>query len=493
MKKLLLAAVLSCAVPAFAFAQSYPAPTFNALTLQNPLSVASGGTGATTSTGTGPVVLANGPTISLGNATGLPNTGLVNSTITLGNTTVSLGASAPTVAGLQLTSPVVSGATLSDPRYTSGVFAPLNMVVGGAVNGNAALFVSQATNQNSFPVSATAIAHLETSAAGGATSGFYSECAQDAAGVCEAEEVDTFNEAGAPYSSLTPPTRTIGTTQIIPIGYLASAGSRTGYANNSWAAYDAESNTAFWYVGYYANPSAIISGGYAFADGTNWNVNALGQENINPGILSVDSAPALSVESTTADKASGALIQMLNNGTGVPTPSKSLRVDQLGNFDILNNAFTTNILSLSDAGTLTVPGLAGTVTNGNAAAGTVGENIASTFSGVSISVASATNVGSVSLTPGDWDCRGNVGFTTLATAANNLQAYVTTTSVGGPSSAVPGALAIDVAGSGIWVSGTTMPTGTGRVALSATTTVYLVGYASGGGTGSGYLSCRRVR
>jgi hypothetical protein len=42
--------VLSCAVPAFAFAQSYPAPTFNALTLQNPLSVASGGTGAATLT-----------------------------------------------------------------------------------------------------------------------------------------------------------------------------------------------------------------------------------------------------------------------------------------------------------------------------------------------------------------------------------------------------------------------------------------------------------
>ncbi|MDR8915782.1 hypothetical protein FEP54_05222 [Burkholderia multivorans] len=47
MKKILLALL---AVPAIVFGQTYPSPTFSSLTLQNPLTVANGGTGAVTST-----------------------------------------------------------------------------------------------------------------------------------------------------------------------------------------------------------------------------------------------------------------------------------------------------------------------------------------------------------------------------------------------------------------------------------------------------------
>lgn len=61
MKKTLLALVLA---PVIAFAQTYPSPTFNSLTLQNPLTAANGGTGATTSTGAGSVVLGTGPTLT---------------------------------------------------------------------------------------------------------------------------------------------------------------------------------------------------------------------------------------------------------------------------------------------------------------------------------------------------------------------------------------------------------------------------------------------
>lgn len=61
-----------------AFAQTYPSPTFNSVTLQNPLTAVNGGTGATTSTGSGSVVLGTSPTIAAPIITGsFAATGLV--------------------------------------------------------------------------------------------------------------------------------------------------------------------------------------------------------------------------------------------------------------------------------------------------------------------------------------------------------------------------------------------------------------------------------
>lgn len=76
MKKLL---VFLLSMPALALAQSYPSPTFNSLTLQTPLTVANGGTGATSSTGTGSLVLGTSPTLASPTITGsLTATGLVS-------------------------------------------------------------------------------------------------------------------------------------------------------------------------------------------------------------------------------------------------------------------------------------------------------------------------------------------------------------------------------------------------------------------------------
>ncbi|HGF4015937.1 hypothetical protein [Burkholderia cenocepacia] len=84
MKKLLIklaafeAAFFLALAPLASFAQSYPAPTFSSLTLQNPLAVSSGGTGTTTSTGTGSVVRGTSPTIASPTITGgFTATGLV--------------------------------------------------------------------------------------------------------------------------------------------------------------------------------------------------------------------------------------------------------------------------------------------------------------------------------------------------------------------------------------------------------------------------------
>ncbi|MDN7511938.1 hypothetical protein QZL91_20940 [Burkholderia multivorans] len=75
MKMLIVAALFA---PLAAIAQTYPSPTFNSITLQNPLTPANGGTGATTSTGTGSVVLSNSPSLASPTITGsLTATGLV--------------------------------------------------------------------------------------------------------------------------------------------------------------------------------------------------------------------------------------------------------------------------------------------------------------------------------------------------------------------------------------------------------------------------------
>jgi hypothetical protein len=82
--------------------------TTGAVTLAGTLNVANGGTGVTTSTGSGNVVLSTSPTLvtpilgtptsgTLTNCTGLPNSGLVNSSITIGGTSISLGGSSSAI------------------------------------------------------------------------------------------------------------------------------------------------------------------------------------------------------------------------------------------------------------------------------------------------------------------------------------------------------------------------------------------------------------
>lgn len=119
MKKLILAALLA---PSFVLAQTFPSPTFNSLTLQNPLTAANGGTGSTGSTGTGSVVLNTSPTlvtpalgtpssVTLTNAVGLPLAGLtgLGAGVSAGLASAATGtggpvfSSAPTISSLVVT------------------------------------------------------------------------------------------------------------------------------------------------------------------------------------------------------------------------------------------------------------------------------------------------------------------------------------------------------------------------------------------------------
>lgn len=123
-------------------------------------------------------------------------------------------------------------------------------------------------------------------------------------------------------------------------------------------------------------------------------------------------------------------------------------------------------------------------------AGSVGEYASNSTTGTSLTTDTQTNATSVSLTAGDWDVNAVVQFTPSVSSLSNIQVGISTTS------ATLGALgtrAILGITNGA-VNAVTTPTV--RISLSATTTVYAVGFASfasGTTTIDGFIRARRVR
>lgn len=138
----------------------------------------------------------------------------------------------------------------------------------------------------------------------------------------------------------------------------------------------------------------------------------------------------------------------------------------------------------------------GTTTNDNAAAGMIGEYLSATnVPGTPMTNGVNTNVDSISLTPGDWDVRGTIVFSSIGGAANSLSAGLTTTSATLPSSFATGAL-LEVSAAFTPSLGNIFAFCTVRFSLAVTTTVYMVGQASfttGTMIGYGFLGARRVR
>ena len=160
-------------------------------------------------------------------------------------------------------------------------------------------------------------------------------------------------------------------------------------------------------------------------------------------------------------------------------------------------ADTTGALSRSGGGGIAVQG---TNTNDDAAAGDKGEYVSSSVAGgspVSLTTATATNVTSVSLTAGDWDCSGNVGVTpgTGSTVLTHFRGWITTTSATLPSQPNGGSYVVMQQP---FTNGVTQlaSVGTIRLKLSTSATAYLSVYADFTTStlgGFGFIGCRRVR
>ncbi len=153
------------------------------------------------------------------------------------------------------------------------------------------------------------------------------------------------------------------------------------------------------------------------------------------------------------------------------------------------------------SGTLTPTGGIVGVTNGSAAAaGTVGEYASNTVSGgsaIGITSGVAQNIASLSLTAGDWNCQGNIGYVPgSGTVQTSESAWISLTSAAIPTTPNSGAYtAINATGSATVPLGF-LTIGNFRVNISTTTTVYLEAtstFTVSTNAAYGFIGCRRVR
>lgn len=142
----------------------------------------------------------------------------------------------------------------------------------------------------------------------------------------------------------------------------------------------------------------------------------------------------------------------------------------------------------------------GTATNDSAAAGYIGEYISSTVlsgAGVSLTSVAAANVTSISLSAGDWDVWGSVGFTPAgSTVTTNQGGWISTTSATLPTVPNGGAEVFNAPIQTAGAASNLLPVGLMRLNISGTTTVYLSAFAQfsvSTETAYGFIGARRVR
>jgi hypothetical protein len=170
------------------------------------------------------------------------------------------------------------------------------------------------------------------------------------------------------------------------------------------------------------------------------------------------------------------------------------------NTPISSSQMNANFLNFATCFVQAFP-LQGTQTNDNAAAGNVGEFVSiSPTLPVTLATANvAYNVTSVSLSPGDWQCWGDLNIFRNGTT-NFYAGWISTTSASLPSTSD-----IQNHGTNAPISPNSTfpvannawaPIGMVRESLAITTTVYLEASASGSSgsqTAQGFLGCRRMR
>lgn len=215
------------------------------------------------------------------------------------------------------------------------------------------------------------------------------------------------------------------------------------------------------------------------------------------------SSVAISHSATTLDRElilGGNVIYSRENSTG---NGANLSVGTLNYTTIVQGAMTVaqtlGVTGATTLGALTTTGataLKGSATNDSAAAGNVGELLSGTVlsaSAVSLTSLVTANAASVSLTAGDWDVDGFVGFSLTSASLSSAVAGVGTTSatLGSEGSYVKQPLTTTLLTDNVH-----FVTPTQRISLSATTTVYLHARAqfSAGSVGAyGVIRARRVR
>lgn len=150
--------------------------------------------------------------------------------------------------------------------------------------------------------------------------------------------------------------------------------------------------------------------------------------------------------------------------------------------------------------TLTTPNTVGTVTNNDAAAGSVGEYVSAVGTLSSVTISTAANMTSISLTAGDWD----VSWLVQSVANNASTNVVSITGSVSTTSATHSFTVGDYANMWFGSAGTVPGSGNAlivpgipkRFSLASTTTIYLIGscnFTVSTNQMNGFIRARRVR
>ena len=161
--------------------------------------------------------------------------------------------------------------------------------------------------------------------------------------------------------------------------------------------------------------------------------------------------------------------------------------DGLNNDKLPYSGATTNL----NLGTF---GIVGVTDGSNAAAGNIGEYLESVVTGITSWVTNTgKNLTSLTLTPGDWDLSGSLGFNTASITGTGTLAQISTTSAGFDTSH-EGQVELPTVPTTAGAVRLTLPTR--RILISTNTTIFLVGriiFSAGTPTAEGYLRARRMR
>jgi hypothetical protein len=181
----------------------------------------------------------------------------------------------------------------------------------------------------------------------------------------------------------------------------------------------------------------------------------------------------------------------------VGTDNLALRTDGNGN-KVQGSALVIDDTTarLSRSGNGGIP-LQGTNTNDSPAAGDIGELLVATGSGVSLTTATAANICSITLTPGDWDVSGQCVFNGAgATVTSNITLSHSTTSATQDATVGKQQSFRFNGGSGFADMGFGVCLMPYRYSVTANTTVYLVGtatFTTSTYQGTGRIAARRLR
>lgn len=247
----------------------------------------------------------------------------------------------------------------------------------------------------------------------------------------------------------------------------------------------------------------VDGSGNLITPGTVTSVSVVSANGVSGSVATSTTTPAITITL-------GAITPTSVNGLTITTSTGTFTVGALKTFTVSNSLTFTGTDASSVAfgagGTIGAVGysatgqIAATATNDNAAAGTVGEFVSASIAfGSAVSLVSATTktITSISLTAGDWDVTGMVGFngaaTTLVTAFDAGVSLVNNT-LPGTTDHIFWGFASGTAAFAQYPSSFTVPRL--RVSVSVTTTVYLVADATftvSTCTAFGKIEARRIR